>query len=154
MPIVPVINVFTEKTVPVDADLVLIEDSADSNAKKKVQRGFLKGAQDHIALIEQTASISATNFTNSQTAGRYRVTYTLQCTTADERAVSVKATFAWTDNNGAASVDSDTLVLTARGRTTGTVIVQVASGAFTYATTVDTIGTAQYALYADVEKIS
>lgn len=33
------INALTEKTVPVDADLVTVEDSADSNNKKKVQLG-------------------------------------------------------------------------------------------------------------------
>jgi hypothetical protein len=35
------ISVVTEKTVPVDADLILIEDSAAANAKKRVQVGNL-----------------------------------------------------------------------------------------------------------------
>jgi len=37
------INAITEKTTPVSADLILIEDSADSNNKKKVQLGNLPG---------------------------------------------------------------------------------------------------------------
>ncbi|MDX1555208.1 MAG: hypothetical protein R3212_04210, partial [Xanthomonadales bacterium] len=35
------INAITEKTAPVEADLLLIEDSADSNNKKKIQIGNL-----------------------------------------------------------------------------------------------------------------
>lgn len=38
------INAVTEKTAPVDADLILLEDSADSNNKKKAQAGNLPGA--------------------------------------------------------------------------------------------------------------
>ena len=37
------INVITEKTTPIDADLVIIEDSADVNNKKKVLLGNLPG---------------------------------------------------------------------------------------------------------------
>ena len=37
------ISIITEKTTPVNADLVIIEDSAASNAKKKVQVGNLPG---------------------------------------------------------------------------------------------------------------
>ena len=37
------ISAVTEKVSPVNADLVLIEDSADSNAKKRVQVGNLPG---------------------------------------------------------------------------------------------------------------
>lgn len=37
------ISAITEKTTPVDADLVIIEDSAAANAKKKVQVGNLPG---------------------------------------------------------------------------------------------------------------
>jgi hypothetical protein len=33
------ISGLTEKTTPVNADLIIIEDSADSNLKKKVQLG-------------------------------------------------------------------------------------------------------------------
>lgn len=109
--------------------------------------------QDSVSLTEQTASINATNFPNSQTAGCYRVSYTLLCITADAAALTVKASFAWTDGAGATSVDSATLSLATLGRTSGSFVVQVASGAFTYATVVDTIGTAKYAIYVTVEKI-
>ncbi len=37
------INAITEKATPVSADLILIEDSADSNNKKKIQIGNLPG---------------------------------------------------------------------------------------------------------------
>jgi len=37
------INAITEKTTPVDADLLVIEDSGASNAKKKIQIGNLPG---------------------------------------------------------------------------------------------------------------
>ena len=37
------ISVITEKTTPVSADLLIIEDSAASNAKKRVQIGNLPG---------------------------------------------------------------------------------------------------------------
>jgi parallel beta-helix repeat protein len=37
------ISAVTEKTVPVNADLIIIEDSADSNNKKRVQLGNLPG---------------------------------------------------------------------------------------------------------------
>lgn len=40
------ISAVTEKTTPVSADLVLIEDSADSNAKKRVQVGNLPSTFD------------------------------------------------------------------------------------------------------------
>lgn len=38
------ISALTEKTTPVSADLIVVEDSADSNNKKKVQVGNLPGA--------------------------------------------------------------------------------------------------------------
>lgn len=40
------IAALTEKTTPVSADLLIIEDSEDSNAKKKVQIGNLPGSTD------------------------------------------------------------------------------------------------------------
>lgn len=40
------INALTEKTTPVDADLVIIEDSEASNVKKKVQVGNLGGGAE------------------------------------------------------------------------------------------------------------
>ena len=36
------ISVITEKATPVNADLILIEDSADGNSKKRVQAGNLE----------------------------------------------------------------------------------------------------------------
>lgn len=42
------INALTEKTTPVDDDLVIIEDSADSNAKKKVKLSNLGGGAESL----------------------------------------------------------------------------------------------------------
>jgi len=62
------INGITEKATPVDADLILIEDSADSNNKKKVQVGNLPGggASDIGARVYHDADQSTA--TGTQTA--------------------------------------------------------------------------------------
>jgi hypothetical protein len=41
------ISAITEKGTPVDADLIIVEDSAASNVKKKVQLGNLSGSGGH-----------------------------------------------------------------------------------------------------------
>ena len=53
------INAITEKTTPVSGDLVLIEDSADSNNKKKVQLGNLPAGGSN--KLFETEISSATN---------------------------------------------------------------------------------------------
>lgn len=45
------ISAVTEKTIPVGADLLLIEDSAASNAKKRVQVGNLPGLSKSVELL-------------------------------------------------------------------------------------------------------
>jgi hypothetical protein len=47
------INAITEKATPVDADLVIIEDSEDSNNKKKVQLGNLPGGGGATITVEE-----------------------------------------------------------------------------------------------------
>lgn len=70
------INAITEKASPVDADLVVIEDSEDSNNKKKVQVGNLPGGSgsgSHMLLYTQTVTQSIANTTtktNLLNAGR------------------------------------------------------------------------------------
>jgi hypothetical protein len=51
------INALTEKVTPVNADLVIIEDSADSNNKKKVQVGNLPGGGGSSLPVDDTTSI-------------------------------------------------------------------------------------------------
>jgi hypothetical protein len=110
---------------------------------------------DDVALTTQSASIATTNFTNAGTAGTYRVNYYLEATTLNAGATSVLATFGYTDDAGATTTVSATLVLTALGRTSGVFYVRLASGNLTYATTlVDVTGLARYALYASVERLS
>ncbi len=110
---------------------------------------------DGVALTAQSASIGTTNFTNAGTAGLYRVNYYLEATTLNAGATSVLATFGYTDDAGATTTVSATLVLTALGRTSGIFYVRLASGNLTYATTlVDVSGLARYALYASVERLN
>lgn len=108
-----------------------------------------------LALTAQTAAITTTALANSSTAGTYRVSYSLQDTTADLAAGTIQLNIAFTDGAGATTVNSTALVLTALGRTTGVFYLQLASGSITYATTlVGLIGTATYALYLSLERLS
>ena len=109
---------------------------------------------DHVALTGQSASIGATNFTNAQTAGLYRVNYYLEATTLNIGATSIMLTVSFTDDAGATTVTSIALPLTALGRTSGVFYAQLASGAFTYATTlIDATGLARYSLYMSCERL-
>jgi hypothetical protein len=62
------ISVITEKTAPVAADLLLLEDSAASNAKKRVQIGNLPGISA-IETDEVTSFTSTTSATFIQLTG-------------------------------------------------------------------------------------
>jgi hypothetical protein len=102
-----------------------------------------------VALTAQTASIGATNlFSSAPAKGEFDVDVYLQCTTADAGAVSVLATIGFTDEAGATSEVTATLPLTTTGRTKSSFLLRTSGSAnITYATTVATIGTAQYALH-------
>ena len=77
------ISAITEKTTPVSADLILIEDSAASNAKKKVQLGNLPtvfGSEFSEGSSDGESSTTNTSFqqklrltTGSLPSGKYRV---------------------------------------------------------------------------------
>jgi len=56
------ISAITEKTTPVSADLLLIEDSAASNAKKRVQVGNLPGGGGSVASWGRMGVGSITNY--------------------------------------------------------------------------------------------
>ena len=62
------INAITEKATPVSADLILIEDSADSNNKKKVQVGNLPssgGGGDPSSWLDRSSATEDRFFVNS-----------------------------------------------------------------------------------------
>lgn len=58
------ISALTEKATPVNADLVIIEDSEDTNAKKKVQVGNLPGGGDITSYVFITAATGAGTISN------------------------------------------------------------------------------------------
>ncbi len=78
------ISAITEKTTPVSADLLIIEDSADSNNKKKVQVGNLPGGgsdpsswMDRAAWTDNTEYVNTTDdFTTEASAVPIDVTHT------------------------------------------------------------------------------
>ncbi|MBI9042933.1 MAG: hypothetical protein JEZ06_00520 [Anaerolineaceae bacterium] len=58
------IDAITEKTSPVNADLIIIEDSADSNNKKKVQLGNLPGGSFSGASLTKSSTQSISSGLN------------------------------------------------------------------------------------------
>lgn len=56
---------FAEKASPVNTDLVIIEDSADSNSKKKVQVGNLPGGSATETVVTKTTAYTATTGDNT-----------------------------------------------------------------------------------------
>jgi len=80
------ISAMTEKTVPVSADLLVIEDSAASNAKKKVQIGNLPSsvfgrdyqAAESDSRVTTTSDVfqTKTTLTTAALTGTYRIGWT------------------------------------------------------------------------------
>lgn len=112
---------------------------------------------DTVALTNQGADISATALANSSTVGTYRASYYLEDTTSDITAGAVTLTIAFTDGAGATTVASVPVALTGAGtlRTSGVFFIQLQSGNITYAVAHTGIfGTAKYALYISLERLS
>lgn len=109
-----------------------------------------------VVLTNQGAAVTTTAFANSGTAGTYRVSWYLMDTTADVTAGTVQLTILWQDDVGVTSATSVALPLTALGRTSGSVFLQVVGGVGVFYSTavVGIFGTAKYALYLDLERIS
>lgn len=111
---------------------------------------------DTVGLTAQVADISATALTNVTAPGTYQASCALLTTTADAAAGTIALTLSYTDNIGATTETLGPLTLTAQGRaklTTG--LLRVASGGITYAVThTGAYGTAQYALYIGLERLS
>ncbi len=105
----------------------------------------------NVSLTGQVADIGATNL--ATVAGLYLVSYSLQDTTADLTAGAVVLTISYTDGAGATTATA-TQLLTAVGRQSGSVYVQLASGNLTYTTTHSGIfGSSVYALYITTERV-
>lgn len=112
------------------------------------------GIVTNVQLTNQSADIGSTNFSNTSTAGLYRVSYTLEDTAADVTAGAVSVAIAYTSAAGATTVTSSPQVLTGAGLTQGTVFVQLSSGSISYsASHTGLFGTAKYALYMTVERL-
>jgi len=77
------LNSLTEKSTPVSSDLLLIEDSAASNAKKKIQIGNIAnvfGSEYEESVNEGESSTTSSTYQNkinfttaSKPAGKYRI---------------------------------------------------------------------------------
>lgn len=107
-----------------------------------------------IDLTNQSAAIGVTNLIAAPAAGLYRVSHTLLVTTADVTAGAIQLSIGYTDTLGATTQVSGSLVLTATGRTSGTMVTQIASGALTYQVIVaGAVNAARYALFVRVEYI-
>ena len=61
------IVLLTEKGTPISADLIIIEDSADSNSKKKVQVGNLPGGAGSFALDARSIGADTQTFSDTLT---------------------------------------------------------------------------------------
>jgi WD40 repeat protein len=97
-------------------------------------------------LTGQTADVASSKITNATAAGMYRVEYVLADTTSDITAGTVTLTISWTDDVGATTATANQL-LTGTGRMPGDVVLYLASGDITFATTHTGIfGSAAYAL--------
>jgi len=70
------INALTEKTSPVDDDIVLIEDSEDSYAKKKVKRNKLVNSWQIVGSVSPSGATSIT-FNNLSPNKQYAIEYNL-----------------------------------------------------------------------------
>jgi len=108
-----------------------------------------------VALTGQVAAIGSTNFSNGGTAGTYRASYYLEDTALDLTAGTIQLQITFTDAAGSVTVSSSALPLTALGRTSGVFFIQLQSGSIAYSTAlVGIVGTAQYALYICLERLS
>jgi hypothetical protein len=159
------ISGITEKTTPIADDLLVIEDSAASNAKKRVKVGNLPGGAGGgavVAIVDltgQTADIAETNFDNTSTVGMYRVNVYLLTTTGDAGAGSVLVTIRYTDVVGEREITIDSLDLTSTTVFSGVtgfipLAFHVDSGSISYEVThTGDYGSAVYALYMRVERL-
>ena len=108
------ISGITEKVTPADADLIIIEDSAASNVKKKVQVGNLPGSSDVNAKV--SANDTTTGFLNGKLTAGSNVTLTEQNDGGDEN-LDIAVPDATTTTKGAVELATD-------GESAANVVVQ------------------------------
>lgn len=135
--------------IPQRADLL--------NIWRDVQRVINSNAVivDSVIPVAKTGDIAATPFTEATPGALYRVNYYLETVVADGAAGAVTLTFAFTDDAGATTIASSALSLAAQGRTSGIVLVRLASGSLTYAIThTGSYGTATYSVQIVLERIA
>lgn len=102
----------------------------------------------------QSADIATTNLLAAgHTAGMYRVSVVLECTTADATAGTVTSTLGWTDDAGATTQATAAQALTATGRTVlSQTMYSTGAAAITYNTThTGAYNAGRYALRVRVE---
>lgn len=119
------------------------------------------GALGKVDLTGQTAGIGSTNLSNTPPAGLYRVDVYVATTTASGSGTpTLDVNIAWTDVLGAtnqncvkepSNATGFPHSLSATGRTSATMFIQVASGNIAYTTTITgASGSPQYAIYIRV----
>lgn len=144
---------FGAVSLTADVSGILPVANGGTGASTLVGAGVV-GVVTNVQLTNQSADITSTNFSNTSTAGLYRISYSLEDTTSDITAGAVTITIAYTATAGAITVPSSAQVLTGSGLTQGTIFAQLASGSISYSTThTGLFGTAKYALYMTVERL-
>ncbi len=106
-----------------------------------------------IALTGQTTTIGPTTITSA--GSQLLFSYTLLDTANDATAGTIQLTVNYTDDQGATSQAGASISLAAATRDRGVFVIQRASGNVTYTVTLTgIIGSAQYALYATLQRFS
>jgi len=111
---------------------------------------------DNVALTGQTGSIGSTNFTNAGTAGEYRISYYMFCTTLGAGNELVQLTFAWNDGTSAKTQTSSSMALhTGYAFTQGVIYLRLGSGSVSFSSTFAAgLGSPQYAVYLSCERMN
>jgi hypothetical protein len=95
-----------------------------------------------------TADFASAQVVTSPTAGMWRIDCYLECTTSAAGATLLTSTWGWTDDVGATTDATQTLIQTATGRSSFSRIIYVASGHITLTVAATTHSTAVYAIRA------
>jgi hypothetical protein len=159
-----------EKTTPVSNDLLVIEDSEATYAKKSVSIGNLLATSTStsgvsvvagVNLTGQNDDIAETNFNDTDTIGMYRVSSFLMTTKADAGAGGAELVFYWNDgkNNESFSPAAINLAIDGDYETNiggiVPIVIYSGSGSISYEVThTGSYGTAEYDLHIRVERLS
>ncbi len=106
-----------------------------------------------VALTNQAATVGPTALASA--GSQFRLSYSLLITTTDIGAATVTVSATYDDDIGTTSQSGIAVAVTAANRQTGTFIIERASGNVTYTVTVTgSIGSAKFAFYATLERLS